>query len=694
MELIVGIDTGGTFTDCVVIDDRGQVIQEKAFSTPENFTLGVLQALQHAAEALGQPLEELLHHTRILAHGTTVGLNALVSRRGARVGLITTRGHEEAMLIGRVHQKVAGLSEQEITHAARLSKARPLVPRPLIMGVTERVDYKGTILVPLDQEELATAVAKLLAQEVESVAVSLLWSFLNPSHEQQIKQYLLDIAPQLFVSLSSELVPILGEYERTATTVINAYLGPIIQRYVTPLNRRLKALGLPRPFLTMQSAGGVISCEQAGEQAVQMLFSGPVGGVVGARAMARLLGEDHIITTDVGGTSFDVGLIVGGEAQLARLPVVEQYHVLSSMVDIVSIGAGGGSIAWVEPETGRLGVGPHSAGAQPGPACYDNGGVEPTVTDADLVLGRLNPERFFGGRKQLSRQLAEEAIRSHIAVPLGMDVIEAARGIIAVVDAHMGDLVRRVSLERGFDPRDFVLFAYGGSGPTHVGAYARDAGVRQVVISPFAPVFSALGIATADLVRLYSQSEPMVLPPDLDRLNSTFERLTAAAITDLGAMGMAQRDLVLVYSVDMKYRRQTHEVHVPVPTPPLTTIGFEQVVEGFEQLYERTFGAGTAYRQAGIELTTLRLLATGPIPKPALRKYPLDGEDPQAAYMGQRPVCFAAGFVSTPIYNMEQLRPGNLIQGPAVIEGDATVTVVHPGQMMRVDHYLNMVLSG
>src|SRR3954468_14834112 len=510
MAYVIGVDTGGTFTDCVVLDDAGRVYYDKARSTPDDLAVGVLAAVDNAAAVMGLDRQALLGDTRVFAHGTTAGLNKLFTRTGARTGLIATRGHEDAILIGRVFQKVAGRGEREITDAVHLDKAVPLVPRELIRGVNERVDYKGAVVVELNHDEGAAAIRDLIAAGVDSLAICLLWSFMNPSHEQALARLARELRPDLYLSVSSELVPLLKEYERTATTVVNASLGPTLHDYVLALDARLQADGLRQPFFMMQSMGGVLPAAEASQQAVNTLRSGPVGGVVASIALGEALGHRNIIATDVGGTSFDVGLVVDGEPQLARAPVVEQYHLLVPMVDVVSIGAGGGSIAWIEPHSGLLRVGPHSAGAQPGPVCYGAGGTEPTVADADLVLGRLNPAYFFSGRTRLDVDGARRAIAERIAAPLGLDVVEAARGIVEIVDAHMADLVRKVTIERGYDPRDFVLYAYGGGGPTHVGAYARDLGVRQAVVSPYAAAFSALGIAASDLQRFYVKAEPMV----------------------------------------------------------------------------------------------------------------------------------------------------------------------------------------
>jgi N-methylhydantoinase A len=499
--------------------------------------------------------------------------------------------------------------------------------------------------------------------------------------------------------------------------VVNAFLGPTLHDYVLALDARLQADGLDQPFFMMQSMGGVLPAAEASQQAVNTLRSGPVGGVVASIALGEALGHRNIIATDVGGTSFDVGLVVDGEPQLARAPVVEQYHLLVPMVDVASIGAGGGSIAWIEPHSGLLRVGPQSAGAQPGPVCYGAGGSEPTVADADLVLGRLNPDYFFSGRTRLDVEGARRAIAERIAAPLGLDVVEAARGIVEIVDAHMADLVRKVTIERGYDPRDFVLYAYGGGGPTHVGAYARDLGVRQAVVSPYAAAFSALGIAASDLQRFYVKAEPMVAsfargeptdavanvaggdppsivtPSDLARINAIYADLERQATTDLQRAGFGPEASLLVRTVELRFRRQTNELAIRVPPGPLGPGTLEAVLADFEAAYERVYGPGTAYKAAGIELASFRLTAIGRLPKPALPRYPLGAADPRGAQKGERPVYFGGRFQPTPLYDPDLLRAGQRLDGPAVVEGRATTIVIHPGQRARIDPYLNLVIE-
>jgi N-methylhydantoinase A len=691
---IVGVDTGGTFTDCAILDAEGRVTCDKALTTPGDLTEGLVEALANAGRRIGLGVEDLLGNTRFVAHGTTQGLNRLYTRSGARVGLLTTRGHEDALFIGRVFQKVAGLGEREVTAASTLRKPAPLVPRDRVLGITERIDCDGDVVVALNEAELDAAIEHIVATGVESVAVVLLWSFMNSAHEQQVKAKIRAKAPGLFVTVSSDLSPVLGEYERTATTVINAYLAPTTHRYLQDLEARLRGRHLQGPVLVMQSNGGILPAAAASERAVQMVASGPVGGVTGAALLARALDLTHVITTDVGGTSFDVGMVIDAEPILASQPNLGQYTVQIPMIDVRSIGAGGGSLAWVEEGSGLLRVGPQSAGANPGPVCYGRGGQQPTVTDANLTLGRLDAGRFFGGRMTLDAAAAEKAIRTRIAEPLGLTVVQAAQGILDIVDAHMSDLVHKMTIEGGWDPRDFVLFAFGGGGPLHVGSYAEDLQVRHALISPYAPMFSALGMASAGITRYYIQARPSPFPPAERGVKDVFDELEQRARRDADeSAGVADGSLSLKRFVDMRFRFQVHELRVPAPSGSLDAASITGLRTAFEAAYERTYGAGTVLPGAAIEIVNYGLTSYVPVAQPPLQRFEMSSSDPREAALDKRTVYFRDRFHVTPVYTAERLRPGNVVAGPALIEDLATTTVVHPGQRIEVDCYRNLLLN-
>jgi len=691
---VVAVDSGGTFTDCVAVASDGTIARAKAASTPSDYSAGVLASVERVAEELELPLRELLERTILFGHGTTVATNTLLTRTGSRTGMLTTKGHEDAVVIGRTYQKVAGLNEDELADVARLDKAVPIVPRPLIRGIQERVDARGQVASPLDLESARQALDGLVAEGVDAVAVCLLWSFLNPAHERAIGELIEREYPQLALSVSHELAPVVKEYERGAATMINAYVMRKTGRYLEALRERLAAEGFASMPVVMQSSGGVLSAELAKSRPVGLLTSGPAGGVIGAQVLGRILGYENIITTDVGGTSFDVGLVVGGEAQFADTATFEKYELALPVIDVATIGAGGGSIAWIEDDTGVLRVGPLSAGAEPGPACYGLGGTEATVTDANVVLGRINPDFFLGGRRALDAALAYEAV-ARIARRLGLTAAEAAMGIVDIADAHMADLVRKVTVERGYVPREFVLFAFGGAGPAHAAAFGTAAGCHRIVVPTLASEFSAFGIAGSDAMVVQELSDPMFEPFDAARFGTLFAELEAAAARELRADGVSDERISFQRYVRLRYRGQVHEVETPVPPGRLGEAELAETVRAFERLYETKFGRGTTYASAGLQAITFRVHGFGRLYAPALAPRPLGAADASAAVKAERPVYFreCGDFVDTPVYAADRLAAGHRFEGPAIVEAVDTTVVVHPGQRADVDAYLNVVVS-
>jgi N-methylhydantoinase A len=692
MRYIVGIDVGGTFTDCVLVGEDGSVLTDKSFSVPGNPGEGMVHALENVTGDRSITVDSVLSEARAVAIGTTSLTNKLITRGGAKVGLITTKGHEDAVLVGRVLAKTEGLSEAEKTDFLKWSKPEPIVSRHLFRGITERIDYKGKVIVALNRDEVAKAVDELVRDGVEAVAVSLLWSFLNPEHELWIQQFIEKRYPSIYVAIGSTVAPVLGEYERTNAAILSAHLGSAARRDMDTTKALLGSRGLSRPFLVMQSNGGCMWGEEVAIRPLNLIASGPVGGIIGAAKLGEQLGYRNIIATDMGGTSFDVGVIADGSPLLSDSAVHSRIKVALPHVEVISIGAGGGSIAWMDAATGILKVGPQSAGSVPGPVAYDQGGVEPTVTDADVILGRIDPDRFFNGRKKLNRAKAEAAIREKIAEPLRCDVFKAAKGMIDIVDSRMADLIRKLTVERGVDPRDFVLFAYGGAGATHVGAYAREVGIRTAVVSPYSSVFSALGIASSDIVRVYSQSNPLRSPFDIERINSLFSRLEQQASQDLAGRGLEAGPTTLSRFLDMRFGHQVHQVKVPAPDGELTSVDVDDIVQRFVALYEQSFGQGTAVTEAGVEILTFHVVSTTRHASLALNESALEGHDPSAARSGTRQVFFDDGFVETPIFEHGGLAPGNKISGPAIIEEANTTLPLHPGQEITVDGYRNLLL--
>ena len=693
MTYVVGIDVGGTFTDCVLVDEDGNVFTDKSFTVPRNPGEGMVQALKNVTDARESSVDTVLGEARAVAIGTTSLTNRLVTRSGAKVGLITTKGHEDAVVIGRIIAKSEGLSEAHKTDMLRWSKPDSIVPRHLIKGISERMDYKGEVVVPLNHQEAEAAVEELVAEGADAIAVSLLWSFLNPAHERWIQTYIEEHHPSVYVALGSTVAPVLGEYERTNTSILSAHLGSAARREMDVTRDLLATRGLARPFLVMQSNGGCMWSDEVAARPLNLLASGPAGGIIGAAKLGERLGYGNIIATDMGGTSFDVGVIAGGSPLLSDIAVHDRVRMALPHVEVVSIGAGGGSIAWVDATTGLLQVGPQSAGSVPGPVAYDQGGEEPTVTDADVVLGRIDPSAFFNGRKTLNQAKAEAVIKEKIADPLGCDVYTAAKGILEIVDSRMGDLIRKLTIERGVDPRDFVLFAYGGAGPAHVGAYAREIGLSQAIVSPHASVFSALGIASSDIVRVYMGSNPLRSPFEAERINALFGRLEGQAAEEIAQRGIEASRTEISRFLEMRFRHQVHQVRVPVSGGPLTDSDMDGFVARFIELYEQSFGEGTAVTEAGVEIMTFHVVATTSHVPLTLMENPVAGEDPAAAAMGTRRVFFDDGFIATPIFDHRRLAPGNRIEGPALIEGANTTLVVHPGQRITVDGFGNVLVA-
>ncbi|MGH7833717.1 MAG: hydantoinase/oxoprolinase family protein, partial [Candidatus Binatia bacterium] len=443
-EFIIGVDTGGTFTDVVVLNTAGQVWTAKAATTPDDFSRGVRDAVDEAARSVGVESAELLGRTQLFKHGSTVATNALITHSGVKVGFITTKGFEDTTEIMRAIGRVDGLSEEEIRHVTWVTKPEPLVPRERVIGVRERTDYRGKEIVPLNRADVMDAIRRLIEDEkVEAIAVSLMHAWANPTHEEQIRSLAVEADPagKVYWSFGAALSQIAGEYARANTAILNAYLGPTVERYLKGLENKLRAGGLQTPLLIMQGNGGVAHREHV--SAIANLQSGPAGGMIASAHVASMLRHKNVITTDMGGTSFDVGLITEGYWRYAQEPIVERFRMIQPIIDIESIGAGGGTIARVDPDTGRLLVGPRSAGASPGPVCYDTGGEEVTVTDADLALGIIDPDYFLGGRKALDKEKTLKAIEQKIARPLKLKVLEAAAGIHDIVNSKMADLIRR-----------------------------------------------------------------------------------------------------------------------------------------------------------------------------------------------------------------------------------------------------------
>ncbi|WP_428668592.1 hydantoinase/oxoprolinase family protein [Reyranella sp.] len=682
----IGVDSGGTFTDVCLFDEQdGRVEVWKVPSTPDDPSRGIAAGVEEglrrvAPDAAGLPAASVTY----FGHGTTVATNALIQHRGVRTGLVTTDGFRDLLEIGR--QKRPDLYD------IQADKPPVLVPRDLRLEVPERVDHTGEILTPLDEVRMRAAARALATAGVRAIAVSFLYGFIRPEHEQRAVAILREENPDAFISAGHEIAPEFREYERLSTVVLNAYLGPVMSDYLGRLGPRLAALGLAAtPHLT-QSNGGVIGFATAAAMAVRTILSGPATGVVGAQAIGALSSFNDLITFDMGGTSTDVALLQDGRCKLASEATVHGYPIKAPMLDIHTVGAGGGSLAFIDAG-GLLKVGPRSAGADPGPVCYDRGNEEATVTDANVVLQTLNPRHLLGGRMGIRHDLAKQAI-ARLAGRLGLGTMETAQGIVSVVTANMARAIRVISVQRGHDPRDYTLMAFGGAGPLHAARLAGELEMKRVMVPRNPGILCAMGLLLTDLRADFAATRLMAASADAaPRLAETFAALIDRAERWFGEEGIALADRRLTRTVDMRYEGQNYELAVELPdgTIDLTTI--DRLIAGFTHAHRQRYGFAT--ERDRVQIVTLRLEAVGTVRKAALRAYPEVGPDAANAITDRRPVWFpeTRSFVDTPIYARDALQPGHRFAGPAVVEQMDTTTLVPPGMTARVDSYLNLIIE-
>lgn len=695
-EHVVGIDIGGTFTDIVSIDDQGVVTRAKSLTTSDNLSEGVLDSVRVLSEKLEQPVGDFLGSVSLVVNGSTIATNVMAQLRGAKLGLITTKGFEDTVRIAR--------SYRFNSYDLHKQYAPPeLVSRNATIGVTERIDYKGQVVVPLDEDEVRDAVRHLVDDlGAESLAVSFLWSPHNPEHELAAARIAKELYPDIHVSVGHEVFPGVREYERTMTTLINAYVAPATADYIYSVESRLREAGLKGSLSVMHSMGGVIRPEETAKLPVTQILSGPVGGVCGANFLGRLLGIKNLITADVGGTSFDTSLIYDNTLQVVSRTHLEApgnpgpgYLTGLSLVDISAIGAGGGSIAWIDPR-GLLRVGPHSAGSNPGPVAFGRGGTEPTLTDACLVMGLIDPAYYLGGTMKVDAEAARAAIDDKIAGPLGMGTEEAAGAIYDVMVAAMANNVRAVSIQKGYDPRDFAMVSFGGAGGMILPAVCQAALVGELIIPVNAATFSAFGLLTTDYKRDYLRSVHWRPGDDPSELNATFAELREEGERDLESAGFASSGGMYEAEVDMRFVGQFFELTIPVTKLPL---GEEEVAEldrAFTARYEREYGEGTGWIGAPAEIVHARLHASAKLPsftpKPAAGSSNGNSAAASNAEKGSREVYLRASRQrsSVPVYEYERLVPGMSFDGPAVIEGSDTTVMLLEGMHCRADEYGNL----
>jgi N-methylhydantoinase A len=699
----INVDIGGTFTDCFAASN-GTVATAKALTTHHNLSQGFLEAVDDIAGQLGTSSDELLGRTTAIRYATTLGTNALIERSGPRLALITTQGYEDVVPIGRCRSWGDGKSGAENRDLSRAQRPVPLVGREMIAGLRERIDHTGQVLVPLDAEEVRERVQDLVDLGARGFVVSLMWGFRNPEHELLVREVIEEEYPSSYlgrfpVILSHEVSARAGEYARSMTAILNAYLHRFTADKLSELRDELRERGYVGPLMLVHNTGGMANLARSAP--LQTMHAGPVAGLFGARTLADKFDFEKVVTTDMGGTSFDIGVVVKGSVRFYEFnPVVDRWRVQMPMMDIKAVGAGGGSIANYEEHTG-LTVGPKSAGSTPGPACYAKGGIHATVTDANVVLGYLDPEYYHGGAMTLDRRRAERAIDRAVARPMGISTLEAARAIRQVVDNNMADAIFKEVVLKGYDPRDFVMFSYGGGGPVHACGYADVLGVQRVIVPPHAPVFSASGAAGLDLLHIYERSQHLVLfdplfktvLEDFEPFNAAVDGFIADAARDFHDEGFAPEDIEHQLELDVRSGNQLYVTTIKSPVLKLESRDdLAAVLEAYFSEYADRFGEFAVTREVGVSIETIRLRAAVGQARWSLSRRAAPGHGTSAIAKGERDVYWTAhprsqALTATPVYDFDRLGTGHEITGPAILEGADTTVVLYPDWTARMDEY-------
>lgn len=700
---IAYVDTGGTFTDSLIVDNEGNFVVQKAATTPDNISQGFFNSLERAAGELGLPLDDMFKQLEVLGFGATLVVNALLTRSGRKCGMIITRGFEDIFEIGRGKAAWCYFDNiVDLMHMQIHRKFEPLIPRYLIRGVSEGVDCHGKVVIPVYEHEARQAATDLLNQDVEAIVVFTINGFLNNQNEKLIAEITRQVVGnRIEVIEAAEVCPIIREWPRACTVAIQAYTAALLQKAVKGITTRVRERGFKRDILMMQSTGGVVTAEKT--MAVNTIQSGPVGGLIGGRFIGRHYGYENVVTTDVGGTSFDVGLVVGGEFALNREPVVLNMAVNVPIAQVVSIGAGGGTIAQVDPITKDFSVGPKSAGAFPGPASYGLGGELPTVTDADVVLGYLDPGYFLGGHMKLNKEKAVEAIRRHVAQPLGMSVVEAAVGIKKIVDTKMREALHGQLIGKGLDSREFILLAFGGAGPTHVAGYTKGLMFKEVMIFPYSAVFSAFGAASADIERTRTRTVGLIIPPSANddekmaagnTLNRAWQELEKWTLEQLQTDGVVIKDANIRRTASIRYGRQLHDIIVESPLERVASPqDLDTLIDAFERDYVRLYSMSAKFARAGYEIYDVSVTCSYAKTKPKLVKHKIGPKSPsEGSIKGNRDAYFAGQMTEVKVYDMSELQASNSIPGPCIIEAPTTTLVVPEDAKIEIDEYLTMKL--
>jgi N-methylhydantoinase A len=681
----VGVDIGGTFTDVVVADDAGDLVRAKALTTPADYTEGVTNAIGNAAAELGIEVEALMSDCAGFVNGTTVVTNSIAQGEGRRVGLLTTRGFKQSIYIHR------GIREIQLD-LQKETRPPDIVRQRHVAEIDERVDKAGEVLVELNEDDVRREVRRLVEEEgVEALAVCFLWSFRHPHHERRAGEIIAELYPDLFVSLSCDVYPRIREYERMNTAVLNAFVSAGAETYIGRLTDKASELGLQAGRTSfMQSLGGHISGREAMDQPIQLSHSGPVGGVVAAGQFAEILGESNIITADLGGTSFDTALIREGRPAYAHRTTINKLLTGLSIVDIHAIGAGGGSICWVD-DRGLPQVGPHSAGAYPGPVCYGNGGTKPTITDANAILGLIDPEKFWGGAVTLDVEAARAAFADN-AEALGKPLEEVAAGYHEIAITHMATAIEKVSLGRGYDPRDFTVIGYGGGSGLFIAEVCRDLGIEKLVIPAAAATFSAYGLLFADAIHAESTTAQWIYGAgEVGGINDLYDGLERKAVAALREEGYADADISVRREADVKFAGQSFEISMTWPSDAVGENDRERLAEEFVAEYERVYGAGSAWDGFPIELHTARVVASGKTVKPPLGT--AAAEASPATPAGERQVFLGDRELTATVYDGAALAPGQTLEGLAIVDDVDTTLLVPEGARLEIDGMRNYVFQ-
>ncbi|HAX51174.1 hydantoinase/oxoprolinase family protein [Muricomes intestini] len=675
----VATDIGGTFTDIVYIDEQGKVCVNKSHTTPPDFEQGVLNVIQKCDIS---PEE-----VKDLSHGTTVVINALTERTGAKTGLITTKGFRDILEIGR--------GNRPDLFNFNFKKPKPFVPRYLRLEVEERMDYQGNELIALKEEDIKTCVDTFKKEGVEAIAIVFLHSYINAEHEKQAKALVEKLMPGIAVTASHEVSKEWREYERTTTAVLNSYVKPSAKTYIDNLYNKLEEMDIKCPKYIMQSNGGTTTFENAKEVPINMVESGPVAGIYGSAMLGEMLGENKVIAFDIGGTTAKCSLVDGGEVKTTTEYKIEKnarfpgYPIRVPVVDIVEIGNGGGSIAWID-NTNSLRVGPKSAGALPGPVAYQKGGTEPTTTDANLIAGRLSPKNFD---MDVDMEKVRGAIQEKVGDVYGINTEEAAMGIIRVANSNMLNALKLVSISKGYDPREFALVAFGGGGPMHAAALAKELNIKKVIIPLAASVFSAWGMLMTDLRSDDIQTYRVKLDnPDFDAINAEWEGLEEKACQDNARKGISREDVYFQHYLDMRYIGQDHTVKVKVPNDPMSAENISEFIEAFHREHEQNY----SFRldESGVEIVNIHLASFGRIEKTPIKEAEILPYSLEEAIKEIRPVIFEGdGTLDTKVYDREKMSPGMKLEGPAIIEEVSSSAVIYPGMKASVDKFGDILIE-